>query len=157
MGHLNDFFNWVDGSQRIGNMVAENQLGAFREGFLKGFQDQAPLFIHRDYPKAGTGALTQHLPGNDVGMVFHGGNPDLVTSLQESCKPLGYQVDPFGGTGSHDDFMGMGGIKMLLDLDPRLLIRICSLLGKGMHPPVDIGIVAGIVIHYGVDDLPWGL
>ena len=53
--------------------------------------------------------------------------------------------------------MADGSPALLLALDARLLIGVRGLLGQGMHPPVDVCIVAGVVIHNSVNNLPWGL
>lgn len=53
--------------------------------------------------------------------------------------------------------MGLGGIKVLAYFLPGLFINVRCFLGKGMNPPMDIGIVPTVIVHNGIYHLLRGL
>jgi hypothetical protein len=48
-------------------------------------------------PQLCANALAQHLPGNDIGVVLHLGDDDVIARVNLRVAPaVGDQVDPFG-------------------------------------------------------------
>ena len=65
---------------------------------------RARRVVDRRHAQARAGALAQHLPGHDVGVVLHVGDQDLVARRRRGApEALRHQVDRLGGAAHEDD------------------------------------------------------
>ena len=79
----------------------------------------------------GAGLAADLLPRDQVGVVLHDGDDDLVAGLQHrGCKALGDQVERLAGVAGEDDFVGLGGADEVGDLLADLRDGISGLDGQ---------------------------
>src|SRR5687767_15158932 len=77
--YLDHGFDRVDGPQSVGDMDHTDQTGAIIQKLFVLLQDQLAAVVDRDDAQPRTGLFAQHLPGNDVGVMFDPADQDLVT------------------------------------------------------------------------------
>src|SRR3984893_6883962 len=84
--------------------------------------------------------------------MLHLGEEDLVTFSKTRTVGVGNQVYRPSGVPDEDELARRFGVDERLDLATRLLVFVGGLLGKGVDAPVDVGVVAGVVVGEGGDD-----
>src|SRR5438105_13324931 len=85
--------------------------------------------------------LAEDLPGDNVGVMLHMRDDDLIARLDMcSAEALSDEVDPFGGAAHKNDLAGLGGVKELLHLDARRFVIFGGLLTKPVHAAMDVGV-----------------
>ena len=120
VGFFDDFLHGIDGSQGVGDVGDGNHLGAIIQEALEFIHEQFPAVVHGNDAEDGPGLLAGHLPGNDIGMMFHGREDDLVAGGEEFAAVTGGdQIDALGGAASEDDLAGFGGVDEAGDFFPR--------------------------------------
>ena len=87
MGHGNDLFDRIDGSQGIGNLGDRHQFGARAQQRRKLLQDQFAGIIDRRDTKRGSGLFGQHLPGHNIRVMFHRREQDFI-ALSDMRPPI---------------------------------------------------------------------
>ena len=102
----------------------------------------------------GAGVAADQLPGHDVGVVLQGGEQDAVAGAQVVQAPaVGHGVDRRGGAAGEDDLPRRGGVEEGGHLGPGPLVQVGRLLGQGVGPAVDVGVVPAVVVVHGVEHL----
>ena len=90
-------------------------LRALRQQRFQARQVQQALVGQRDVPQGRPRVARAELPGDDVGMMLHLGEEDLVPLAQVSATPcVGDEVDRFGGPAVEDDRFRRGGARGIL-------------------------------------------
>ena len=129
------------------------QLGPGTQKLFVLVEQQLAVIIDGDDAQSGTALLAQDLPGDDIGVVLHGGNDDFVAlSYVLAAVALGYQVDSFSGAPYEDDLTVVRGVEELPYLGPGTLVVLSGPLAQGVDPPVHVGVFRGVVPDQGVDD-----
>ena len=86
-------------------------------------------------------------------MVLQRGQNNLVTGLDElAAVAVHHQVDGLGGAAGEDHFALVGRVDETLQLDARFLIGGGRPFRQGVHRPVDVGVLRGLVAHQAVYD-----
>ena len=97
-------------------------------------------------------SFAQEMPGNDVGMVFHHAQHDLVPGPKPRRRPgVGHKVDAVRRAGGKDHLARIGGAKEPRDDPPHRFIPVGRKIGKVMQAPVNIGIFIRIPTDDRVD------
>ena len=145
MGQGNDLFHRIGHAHDIGHVADPNQFcpvrqftfyllignGAVRQAFQI---DQTGLFLPG-----------HHLPGEDVGMVLHNGNQDLIPFPDVGHAPgVGHQIDGFGSVSGEDDLTVLRRPDKGRRGMPGLFIAVGRFHAPGVEAPQRIG-VAGII------------
>ncbi len=120
-------------------MRERDQLGAAAQQLL--VLVEADLAAVIDWNDAQNCAFfrSQHLPGNDVGVVLDPADDDLVALVDVLAAPaLRNQVDGFGGAADEDDFFGGRCVEEVCDLAARVLISVGSAGGKLVGGAMDV-------------------
>ena len=82
-----------------------------------------------NHTKPGTDLFTKHLPRNNIGVMFHRRDNNLISSLKErSSVTLRNQVNGLCGAPDENDFLLAPCIDESLDLVPRPFVGRCCLL-----------------------------
>lgn len=90
--------------------------------------------------------LGEHLPGNDVGVVFEFGDEDLVTRLDVGASVCGGdEVEGFGGSGGEYYFVAGGGVDERGYFVACALVFFGCLAGEGVCSAVDVGVGSVVV------------
>ena len=122
-GHFRD---GIDGAEGVRNPSQRKQFHrAFQEG-EEGGLIKRPVFEAGDDLEDGAGPFAEHLPGDDIRVVFEGGDEDFIAGLDAAGKreALGDQVDGIGGAGGEDDLDGTGRIQVRGDGAPGIFERL---------------------------------
>ena len=119
-----------------------------RDGYQAGSRsEQLPVLVHQEFaavidrhdPERRSFLLGQNLPGNDVGMMLHGGDYDFITRLDMGCAiTLGHEVNPFGRSPDKDDLTLFRGVDEPPDLGARLFVGLRGALAERVHAAVYI-------------------
>ena len=105
--------------------------------------------IHGHDLDDGTGLPGHQLPGDDVGVVFEGGEQDLVAGLQAGARVrLRHQVDRFGGAAREDDLARRRGVHEVAHALARVFEHRGGFLAQLVHAAMHVGVVA---LFVGVD------
>ena len=130
-----------DGAQHVGLVDHGDELGPLVDQLARCSRFQPALVGHAEPAQRRAGALAQLLPRDQVGVVLHLGDHDLVAGADRNrCASgrrvgrvayrVGDQVDGFGSALGEDD-LGLGvGAEELRDLDPRALVGVGRLLAE---------------------------
>ena len=100
----------------------------------------------------GAGLAADLLPRDQVGVVLHDGDDDLVTGLEyRGCKALGDQVERLARVAGEDDFVGLGGADDIGDLLAHLRDGLGGLDGQRVQAAQGVGVHALVEIALGVE------
>lgn len=80
-------------------------------------------------------------------MVFCLADYNFIPRFKDAAIAMGNNIDTVRRAGSKYYFLAMAGIEKVLHLIAGLLIGICCLLRKCMHPSVNIGILKAVVMN----------
>ena len=147
--------NWVDGAQRVGHVGDRQHPGALVQQAVERIQIQLALRCHLDGHNPGTGALGHHLPGHNVGVVFHVADQNLIAGFQARGQAIGHQVDGFGGASGPDDFSGAGRVQKLAHGFPGAFKRSRRTITQGMGATVHIGVHLAVIAIHGIQHGLW--
>ena len=89
LGLFNQGRHRVHRAKHVGNVGDCQHPGLLIEQAGEGLEVQLAFRCHLNRHHFRTRALGNHLPGHDVGVVFHVAHQDLVTSLQARGEPIG--------------------------------------------------------------------
>ena len=77
-GHFGD---WVDRAKGVGNRGEGEDFDWSFECLMEGIEVECAVVVAGDDFECGTGALAEHLPWHDVGVVLESGDQDLVVGF----------------------------------------------------------------------------
>jgi hypothetical protein len=101
----------------------------------------------------GTGAHRHHLPGDNIGMMFEGRYQNPVARREVHSPPTGcHQVNCLGRAPGPDDLLRKRAVQKCRDGPAGVFKCGGRSVGKGVRTPMDVGIVAAIVVADGGDD-----
>src|ERR1051325_2217989 len=122
----NHLFDRIDGAESIGDVRDRYQLRSRVQQSVVLVEYQLARIIHRDHSQPRAFFFTQHLPGNNVGVMFHGGNDDLVTFANElATVTMHHEIDAFSRASNEDAFTRLTRIDKPFDLFS------CALVSSG--------------------------
>ena len=129
-------------------MGDRHQLGPWSQHFFVFVDQQLTGVTDGNDAQVGTLFLAQNLPRDDVRVMLHGGDDNVISLSQvRACITLGYQIDSVGGALHEYNLLVGGRVKELPRLAPTHVEVLGGALTKGVHAPVDVGVVRGIVIN----------
>src|SRR5262245_7773545 len=134
----------VDCAKSVGHMRHGYKPSLRVHQFLVRFQDYLAVVVDWNYAQAGVLFLAKHLPGDNVGVVFHAGNQDLIPCLETRAQVAKcYQVVSFRSPANEDDFTILPSMYQPLHLGAHGFIGLSRSLTQGMHATMDVGVVLG--------------
>ena len=150
--HGNHLFNRIDGAEAIGHMGEGDELCSRGQELLVLVEQALPVVVNRHDAQHPARLLADDLPGDDVRVVFHRGDQDLVTLLQvRSRVALRDQVDALRGPAYEDHLFGSRGVEEVLHLTAGALIRPGRSNAQGVKSAVNVGVVRRIESAHRVD------
>ncbi len=155
MRHARDLGDRHDGADGVRHLRHGDEPGAAI--------DERGVFVHTQIavvvdlgdaqPRAG--ALCQHLPRHDIGVMLQFAEDDLVIGAdRQPPKACGHEVDGLGGAARENDLLGRSGAEEFGDLVARFLIGVGGAGGERVGAAMDVGIVFVIEARDPFDDLP---
>ena len=146
---MNHLLHRVDRSQHVAHMGECDKAGVLGEHILVSLKVQLTVIADGNGTDADALATSDELPRHDVAVVLHDGEDDLIAMLQHVAQRRRHQVDAFSSATCEDDFFDALGVDVLSHLFARRLDEVGSLLRKGVHATMYIGLVT--MVHF-VDD-----
>src|SRR5439155_2105113 len=111
---------------------------------------------HGDDAESGANLLTQELPRDNIGVVLHGGDDDLVTRLEERpAVALSDEIDAFRGPTHEDELSRVRSIEKPPHRVARALIGVGSLFAQEVDPAMDIRVFRRIILGDRIDHDLW--
>ena len=148
VGELPD---WIDRAQHV---------RALRDG------DEFCARIHLRYGECAVGIQIDTLdnctgrggdliPRHDIAVVFHPSDEDFVAGFDIRSRPrIGDEVDGFGGSTRENNGLWCRCVDEFCDSLTGEFVFTSRTFGKGVNAPVNIGVIAPVVIVHRVNDLP---
>ena len=122
-------------AQRIGSLRHRHHAGTSVEQRRQALGHQAPLLVERQHADFGTLALGDKLPGNDIGMVLHLADHDIVARPEKTFAPcIRHRIERRSSSGRENDLLPGFRTDVLGDTSPGSLVHLGSLLRKKMNP-----------------------
>ena len=134
-------------AERIGNVNHREQLHILHQERVKFAQVEQPFVArHGKINQLRPRSLGQHLPGNDIAVMLHFRQQNLVARLQVPAAPRrGHQVDGFGRPAGEDDFVGISRVDELRRPSAGCFECRCRPIAQFMDAAMDVGIVPLVV------------
>ncbi len=140
-------------AQYVGCLGHRDDAGTFVDQSGQQIEPQGAFVVERQYPQFRSFAFCDELPRNEVGMVFHLGDEEVVPFAHESLSETGgYQIDGLRGAAGEYDFPDGCGVEQAPDLFPRGFVACGGLFGHVMDAPVYVGVQGTVQAIYGADD-----
>src|SRR5215472_13322087 len=129
-----------------------NEPGPRSQELFEFFQLQLSAVVDGGHAKLCALVFTQNLPGNDIRVMFHGGDQNFIARPNLlAAVGLCYQVDGLRGAAGEDDFLVVPGIQEALDGSAGLFIMLRGAFGKRVHAAMDVGVIVAIIMFDGLD------
>src|SRR5690606_30164924 len=114
MRFFDDIFYRIDSAESVGYMNQRDYFDPRAQHFVEFLQDYLSLGIDGDYFKRCFFFLAKHLPGNNIGMVFHGRDDYFISLAYEfPAIGIGDQVNAFRGSLGKYNFLRLPSINKL--------------------------------------------
>ena len=143
----------VDGAEGVGDPADGEHRGAAGQEGVEGVEVKHAVVVAGDDAQGGAGALAEHLPRDDVGVVFEGGDEDLGARADAGGEEVGGEVDRVGAAGGEDDLGGVGRVEVAGDGPAGLLVALGGEAGEVVGAAVDVGVDRLVVVAGGVEHL----
>ena len=136
-GHFGDR---VDGAEGVGNPGEGEDFGALAEERGEGVLIKRAVVVAGNHLEGRAGPLAEHLPRDDVRVVFQGGNEDFVafSDAAGETEDVGDEVDAVGGAGGEDDLVRGGGVELVGDGLPGIFKGLGGEAGEVVGAAVDV-------------------
>src|SRR5258708_12806033 len=127
MSHLHHLLRGGDGAKGVRDLGDGDEARPGTEQLLVLLEDDLTAIVDRGDTQMGALLCAQHLPGNDVGMVFNPTDDDLVVLADVAPAPtLRHEIDRFGRTADEYDLLCRRGIEKMRYLLAGILVGVCS-------------------------------
>ena len=152
MGGGYHFAHGVHRAEDVADVRHADEARAVGEEPLVFIQQQLAAVVHGDDAELDALAHLQQLPGNDVAVMLHGGDDDLVALAEEGfAEAGGEQVDALRGAASEDDFVGAASVDEAADSLAASFVEFSSLLRKEVNAAMDVGVDAVVLVGDGIN------
>ena len=142
----------VDGAEGVRDVGDGHHAGARIEQLFVLLHEEFAALVHGNDAQFGVLLFAEHLPGDDVGVVLHRRDDDLVAGLHVLAAPgTADQVDAFGGAADEDQFIFAARIQKALGLGAGFLVGGGGALGELVNAAVDVGAVHFVEAADGID------
>ena len=142
-----DFFQRVSNTQHVGGVNHTDEFRALK-GVVKRLHVEGEVLGDGNITQLNASLLGEHLPRDDVGVVFHLGQDNGVAFCEVGSPPrVGDKVDAFCRTAGDDDLVR---IEALLEFTPTGLVAFGRFPRQGVNRSVDVGVGLGVIIVHGV-------
>lgn len=152
-GPAGDLGNRRDGAEDVGHTGDGDDLRFLAQDLVEAIQVELAVVGEGDEAEDRAGGLCDPLPGDEVGVVLHLVDEDLITGLEELAAPaVGDDVDRHRGAGGESDLLDVFGPDELPDLLAGVFDLAADAVAKAVHAAVRVGVVLLVDFPFLVDD-----
>ena len=149
---LAEVLDWVLDSQHVGDLTHGQNLGLGTNLGKNLLGGELTGLGGVEVDELGAGLAADLLPRNQVGVVLHDGDDDLVARLEDcGCKALGDQVERLARVAGEDDLVGLGSADEVGDLLAHLRDSLSGLDGQRVQAAQRVGVHALVEVALGVE------
>ena len=151
-GTLHQFRNIVDTAQHVGNLCHCHQLGVFRKSLVHFFLGDGAVRLAFQKDQLGTGGTGNHLPRQNIAVVFQNGNQNLVTGFQV-CHAVAvrHQIHALCSISGEDNLLRTGSMNKPLHGLSGVFIAFRSFYAQGVQSAEHIGVILFIEFLHRID------
>ena len=152
VSYLDNLLNRINCSKYVAHMGHADDLGLLRDQPFQLIEAEQTIIGNRDMLHHNATLHGLKLPTDDVGMVLHLSDNDLIASLHLTlAERTSHKVNGLGSASCKNDLLNLAGIDKLTHFLASGLMQIGSLLREVMHPTMHIGIHIEVLIPHGVE------
>ncbi len=129
-----------------------DELGARRQQPLELLEQQLAAVGDRRPFQHRTVALAMEVPGDDVGVMLHDRQDDLVALADAGEERIGDEVDRRRGVAREDDLIGAAGVEEAAHGFARILEALRRRVRQVVQPAMHVGVLEAIDVIHRVDD-----
>ena len=154
VGLLGNLPDGIDRPQHVRGQRQRDDLGALINEPLRLslLEVEAAVISDVEPPQGGTGALTNDLPRNQVGVVLHHRNDDLVIRSETLTQGVRAQIKSFRRVRQSHHFLRARRPDKTREAFPPTLISLGGLQPELVHGPCNVGVVTRVVLAQSVND-----
>lgn len=142
-------------AEDIGHARKGDQAGAGADLAVEGVEIERAVRMKFRVTQHDSALAGQHQPGDKVGVVFEGGQDDLVAGLKAgAAEGESDQVDRLRSPAGEDDLGFVAGVDVAGDRRAGFLVGGGCFLAEGVEAAVDVGGEFGVVGLDGPNDRP---
>ena len=146
-GHGDHFTQRIDGPDCVGNVSESDESSPLSEHGLKDLKVDVASWVDGGNTEVSRSSLAQHLPGNDVRMVFKGRDENFIAGIDIGIAPrTRHEIDGLSRVSHEDDLSPICGVKEALHLIARSLIELGCFCRQSVHTSVDVGVRVGVEV-----------
>ena len=154
MGYAYDVADRIDRTQDVADVRDANDFRPLAEELFVLVHTEPTVVGDRHHTQADALSCLKKLPRDDVAVVLHLAEDDLVALLHKSLSEAGcHEVDALGSAAREDNLTGAAGIQETAYRFARCLVQICCLLRKEMHAAMHVGIDVVVFLRHRLHDL----
>jgi hypothetical protein len=151
VGQVRQFRDGVDGAEGVRDVHHGDHLGRVVDEVTRVVHVEVAVLVDADVSHFRAGLLRDLLPRHERRVVFHLGEHHRVARAEFGEAPrVGDEVHRLRGVLREDDFLSPVGPDELGDAVVGLLVRDRSLLAQVVDAPVDVRVVAAVVVADGL-------
>jgi len=153
VGYAHYFGDWIDGAECVADMVYGNDACAVADEGAQRVKVEHPFVAEGYDAQARAVTLACQLPGDNVAVVFHGGDYHFVAVVEKALREAAcHKVDALSGSPGEDNLVVMPGVYESLNLASCLLVEVGGLRREVMCAAVYVAVEGVIVIDESVDN-----
>jgi hypothetical protein len=133
-------------------MGQRDQTGSLVEQRIELVQLQLAARCHGQDGEIDSFRVAQQLPGNDVGVMFHGRKHDPVARTPDASEPVRHEVDRLRCAAQEDNLAGRVRVQESTHSLARALVGIGRPLRQCVDRAMDIGVVSSVETGDCLDD-----
>src|SRR6185503_10655933 len=134
-------------------MHYRDQLRTFIQESLVLIEQQLARIVHRDHTQPRAFFFTEHLPRDNVGVMLHRRDDDLVALADEfAAVAVHHEIDAFGGAPHEDTFANVASVDEALHLFTRTFVGSSCFLAQVMNAAMNVRVFLFDVGAAAIDD-----
>ena len=150
----NDFGHGVDRAQYVGYRRNGDEFGPLGEQRVERVQAKQAVVGEGNVPQHRAAALGKLLPGDEVRVMLHLGEQDLIARLDVRIAPTPRDgVDARGCPIGKDALLALRGVDERADRLPGLVEQLVRLLGQLVNAAMHVGVMLFVATDDRLDDL----
>ena len=143
----------INGAEDVRDVGESHEPGARREQATEGILVEHALAHHGNGLHHRASLPADHLPRDEVRVVLHLRDQDLVAGLEGQGERARHDVDAVGGAAREDDLLTDAGADEDADGISRGLVHLRGLLAQGVNGAMDVGVRLLVVALHRLEDL----